>query len=165
MVKEFILGGQQYRINSDGSSVTVTGSEEDFTGALIISPWVQYEGKSHKVTKVGERAFEDCVGLTTVKIPGSVTEIGKLAFAGCRNTVIPNSVTEIANKAFCYCTGLFSVRIPQSVTEISNLAFCGCSSLASIIVECGNTRYDSRDNCNAIVESSTNTLLPVARIP
>lgn len=195
MVKEFILGGQQYRINSDGSCVTVTGSEKDFTGALIISPWVQYEGKSHKVTKVGERAFEDCVGLTTVKIPGSVTEIGKLAFAGCsglasivvdsenaiydsrdncnaiietatntliagcRNTVIPNSVTEIANKAFCYCTGLFSVRIPQSVTEISNLAFCGCSGLASIIVECGNTRYDSRDNCNVIVESSTNTLI------
>ena len=195
MVKEFILDGQQYRINSDGSSVTVTGSEKDFIEALIISPWVQYNGKNYKVTKIGESAFEDCVGLAMVKIPGSVTEIGKKAFAGCsgltsivvdsenaiydfrdncqaiietatntlivgcRNTVIPHSVTEIAGMAFCCSTGLISVRIPESVTEISNLAFCGCSGLASIVVERGNARYDSRNNCNAIIESSTNTLI------
>ena len=58
-----------------------------------------------------------------------------------------------------YCSGLTSITIPNSVTSIGNYAFNGCKGLTSIIVESGNTVYDSRNNCNAIIETATNTLI------
>ena len=78
---------------------------------------------------------------------------------GCQNTVIPNSVTSIGSSAFKNCTGLTSIIIPNSVTSINASAFDHCSGLSSIVVESGNATYDSRDNCNAIIETATNSLL------
>ena len=78
-------------------------------------------------------------------------------------TVIYNgttySVTSIGDWAFCFCTGLTSITIPNSVTSIGDCAFADCSSLTSIIVEDANSTYDSRENCNAIIETATNTLI------
>ena len=84
------------------------------------------------------------------------------------NVVIPSSVvyngntysvTSIGNSAFYECYGLTSVTIPNSVTSIDDYAFHNCSGLTSIKVESGNQKYDSRDNCNAIIEKSSNTLI------
>ena len=69
------------------------------------------------------------------------------------------SVTSIGNSAFSYCNGLTSVTIPNSVTSINYWAFDGCSGLTSIVVDGDNYKYDSRDNCNAIIESESNTLI------
>ena len=52
-----------------------------------------------------------------------------------------------------------SVTIPNSVTSIRQGAFGSCSGLTSIKVESGNSVYDSRENCNAIIETATNTLI------
>ncbi len=60
---------------------------------------------------------------------------------------------------FLGCSGLTSVTIHNSVTSIGYYAFSECSSLTSVTVEKGNKVYDSRDNCNAIIETATNTLL------
>ena len=79
--------------------------------------------------------------------------------AGCKTTTIPNSVTSIGDKAFFLCSGLTSVTIGNSVTSIGEEAFFGCSGLTSLKVEEGNPKYDSRNNCNAIIESSINTLI------
>ena len=101
-------------------------------------------------------------GCKNTTIPNSVTEIGNGAFEDCRgltSITIPNSVTEIGNSAFLRCSGLTSVTIPNSVTSIGNEALRLCSGLESIVVESGNSKYDSRDNCNAIIETATNTLL------
>ena len=95
-------------------------------------------------------------------IPNSVTSIGTAAFHGCSSltsVTIPNSVTSIGVSAFSGCTSLTSITIPNSVTSIGERAFSYCSSLTSIKVESGNTVYDSRGNCNAIIETSTNTLI------
>ncbi|MEE0990706.1 MAG: leucine-rich repeat domain-containing protein, partial [Paludibacteraceae bacterium] len=73
--------------------------------------------------------------------------------------IIPNGVTAIGDYAFFDCTSLTSVEIPSSVTEIGNSAFEGCSSLTSIVVEEGNSVYDSREGCNAIIETATNKLI------
>ncbi len=97
-----------------------------------------------------------------VTIPESVTGIGYFAFGSCTDltsVTIPDSVTIIGELAFSGCSGLTSITIPKGVTSIGNQAFNGCSSLGTITVEEGNTVYDSRDNCNAIVETKTNTLL------
>ena len=79
--------------------------------------------------------------------------------AGCQNTTIPNSVTGIEHYAFNGCSSLTSIKIPNHITNIQSNPFTSCSSLASIIVESGNPIYDSRDNCNAIIETATNTLI------
>ncbi|MBR4553464.1 MAG: leucine-rich repeat domain-containing protein, partial [Bacteroidaceae bacterium] len=65
----------------------------------------------------------------------------------------------IGDCAFEYCSGLTSITIPNSVTSIGSGAFAYCSGLTSIKVDAGNTKYDSRNDCNAIIETATNTLV------
>ena len=116
----------------------------------------------NSVTSIGSSAFYKCTNLTSVTIGNSVTSIGSSAFYKCTNltsVTIPNSVTSIGGSAFSYCSGLTSITIPNSVTSIGYYAFSGCSGLTSIKAENGNEKYDSRNNCNAIIETSTNTLI------
>ena len=118
------------------------------------------------VTSIGDHAFSGCSDLTSLTIPASVTSIGDYAFnycTGLKTLTIPASVTSIGKGAFHGCTGLTSVTIPISVTSIEPFAFSGCSDLTSISVKKGNTVYDSRGNCNAIIETATNTLIAVCK--
>ena len=111
---------------------------------------------------IASSAFQYCFGLTSITIPNSVTRIGNSAFSGCSgltSVTIPNSVTSIGEYAFYGCSGLTSIEIPNSVTSIGEYAFRDCSGLASISVESGNEKYDSRNNCNAIIETASNTLI------
>ena len=94
-------------------------------------------------------------------IPNSVVEIGSSAFSGISSLkaiTIPNSITAIRAAAF-NGTGLTSVYIPSSVTEITPNPFSNCNALESIKVDANNPVYDSRNNCNAIIEKKTNTLV------
>ena len=114
------------------------------------------------VTTIGEYAFADCNGLSYVSIGNSVTNIGNNAFFDCcglTSVSIPYSVTDIGGMAFAGCTGLTSITIPNSVTNLGYNVFVDCSSLKEIKVEEGNEKYDSRDRCNAIIETATNTLV------
>ena len=116
----------------------------------------------NSVTTIEQSAFFGCSSLTSVTIPNSVTTIGGSAFAGCSSltsVTIPNSVTTIGNSALQGCSGLTSVTIPNSVTTIGQSAFMECEGLTSIVVESGNPVYDSRNNCNAIIETASNTLI------
>ncbi|MBR1789141.1 MAG: leucine-rich repeat domain-containing protein, partial [Bacteroidaceae bacterium] len=140
-----------------GNSVTSIGSYA-FQGCSGLTSVDIGDG----VTSIGSYAFQGCTGLTSVTIPNSVTEIGESAFSGCTgltSVTIPNSVTEISYYAFKSCTGLTSVTIPNSVTKIRGSAFSGCTGLEQMRVEAGNTTYDSRENCNAIIETASNSLI------
>ena len=114
------------------------------------------------MTSIDSYTFNGCTGLTNVTIPDSVTSIGGGAFYGCTgltSVTIPDSVTNIGSYAFRGCTGLTSITIPDSVTSIDDYAFADCTGLASITVSSGNKNYDSRNNCNGIIETATNKLI------
>ena len=101
-------------------------------------------------------------GCQNTIIPDGVTSIGMDAFYNCSgltSITIPNSVEIIGENAFGWCSGLTSIDIPNSVWRIDREAFFACSGLKSIKVEEGNPVYDSRDNCNAIIETKYNNLL------
>ncbi|MBQ6499508.1 MAG: leucine-rich repeat domain-containing protein, partial [Ruminococcus sp.] len=159
------------------------GDDEPHPWGTNISKVIIEEG----VTSIGDYAFFNCTGLTSVTIPDSVTRISECAFADCTgltNVTIGNSVTIIDDEAFTGCTGLTSIDIPDSVTSIGWSAFAGCTGLTSVTIgksvtilldyvfgfqfmDCPNLTsikiaednpvYDSRDNCNAIIETETNS--------
>ena len=76
-----------------------------------------------------------------------------------KKVVIENGVTNIGDHAFDDCSNISSIIIPNSVTSIGYGVLSGCSGLTSIIVEKGNSQYDNRNDCNAIIESHSNTLI------
>ena len=114
------------------------------------------------VTNIGNSIFADCKYLSDVTISNGVISIGSSTFSGCSgltSITIPNSVTTIGDCTFEGCSSLTNITIPNSVTNIGWGVFRGCSDLTSITVEAGNTTYDSRDNCNGIIETATNKLI------
>ena len=101
-------------------------------------------------------------GCSTTVIPQGVTSIEGLAFEAqteLTSITFPNTLLRIRGRAFCGCSSLNAITIPSSVQVIEETAFWWCSSLTSIIVESGNNVYDSRNNCNAIIETATNRLI------
>jgi len=104
------------------------------------------------VTAIGEYAFNNCAGLTSVTISDSITEIGRDAFSYCiglTSVDIPEGVKSIGDSAFSYCTGLSLVTIPKSVNSIGDIKdgsmFEGCSALMQINVDVSNETYSSLD--------------------
>lgn len=107
-------------------------------------------------------AFKECYGLKNIIIPFGVKSIGYNAFAYCSNlesVTIPESVECIEDCAFQNCYALKELKIPASVTKIGDAVFRGDGSLISISVDKNNKFYDSRENCNAIIEKSNNKLI------
>ncbi len=112
------------------------------------------------VTSIGDYAFCKCSGLTSITIPNSVTSIGNSAFYNCKSLTsitIPDSVTSIGDYAFSDCSGLTSITIPDSVTSIGNCAFYSCSSLKNITVSSNNKNYTSEDG--VLINKDKNELM------
>jgi len=121
----------------------------------------------NSVSVISFGTFYYCIGLSIINIPNSVTTIDSDAFQGCvglKNITIPNSVTTIGVHAFRGCTGLTDLFIPNSVTTIGEAAFGGCTGLTDITVANDNPKYDSRDNCKAIIETASNALIQGCKV-
>ena len=134
---------------------------------------------------IGANAFEDCESLTNVNIPSTVKNIGSNAFSNCSsltnvtisdnssllyidsgafyNTklesfIIPESVTAIGSRVFGK-TNIKEIRIPKNVNNLMGDLVSECNLLESISVDEENVYYDSRNNCNAIIETELNCLI------
>ncbi len=102
------------------------------------------------------------IGCRKTVIPNSVTSIGVTAFSGRRGLVsmpIPDGVTTIGDYAFWSDEELTSVSIAKTVTNFGDAPYGGCGNITSFIIDPENPNYDSRNNCNAIIETATNTLI------
>lgn len=162
-----------YKITSDSTVSVCTKSRDhyDYTpmydgaysGDIVIPETVVvYPDHTYTVTGIDRHAFNNCKQLTSVLMPSTITFIGQGAFGAdtfLSSITIPGSVDSIESYAFMYCTGLTSLAIPSSVKTIGHHAFAGCNGLTSVTVASENTAYDSRDNCNAIIETASNTLV------
>ena len=140
-IPQFIILGENVKgVLDEATGVfTVSGTGDMYSQQTLPTDLIKTVVIEEGVTSIGDYAFFDCSGLTSIEIPNSVTSIGYAAFRDC--------------------TGLTSIEIPNSVTSIGSYAFYKCSGLTSIVVDGNNTKYDSRENCNAIIETETNTLI------
>lgn len=131
-----IRGGVLEKYNGAAMEIVVPNSvkiigEDAFMDCIGITSVVLPDS----VQEIGESAFRDCTALTSVVIPDSVQKIGSHAFENCKSLAsvkIPDSVQKIGDHAFAYCKSLASVKIPDSVQKIGDYAFYGCSSLTIV---------------------------------
>ena len=132
----------------------------------------------NSVTSIGRSAFVGC-GLTSIDIPNSVTSIEYDAFDGCAGLTSVTFHRDIHIPDFSNCSSLSSVIFSEGVTRVDlsnfryfdNLFISGSvisinssdrsiiHNLESIVVAPTNPKYDSREGCNAIIETATNTLI------
>lgn len=128
-------GSMQFKV--DGSEVTLIKMTGKGTKASIPG-YVKYNGKSYKVTKIGNKAFYKNTKLKTVTIPSTVTEIGNKAFYGCRKltkVTIPKNVKVIGGKAFYGCKKITKVTVKSAkLNKVGSKAFTGISKKAVIKV-------------------------------
>jgi DNA polymerase III epsilon subunit-like protein len=173
--KEELINTSRHALIYSEDGRTIINCDKSFEGELVVPKGVEHIAESafnsckaisihisDSVTSIGCNAFRNSRSLTSITIPNSVTSIGDYALAYCTrltSITIPNSVTSIGERALAYCTRLTSVRIGNSVTSIGFTPFLECCELTDIVVEEGNIMYDSRNNCNAIIEKSSNVLI------
>ena len=120
---------------------------------------VMFSGKNGLVEQYAFR-HDERVGI--MLLPDSVQQIESWAFDGCTSLTeinFPGSLEYIGFGAFKDCSKLKEIHIPESVTNLQEDSFSGCSGLTRITVDPNNPVYDSRDNCNAIIETATNQLI------
>lgn len=112
--------------------------EGAYSGDIVIPETVTCGDKVYTITGIDQAAFGNCPELSSVSLPGTIEHIDR--------------------KAFILTPLLTTIKIPSSTVSIASGAF-DAYSLSRIEVETGNAVYDSRDNCNAIIETASNTLI------
>lgn len=136
--KEIWIDDVQYRLNLVAKTAALIDAYKD--GTFIIPEKVTDNETEYTVTRIGDYAFSDQQWLYGITIPNTIKSIGMYAFYRCRH--------------------LGSLSIPESVEDINpNCLLLECEALTVIEVSEGNPKYDSRNKCNAIVETATNTLI------
>lgn len=133
------INGVYYQLQGD--TAILVGCEfwgDDCIPDQIIPETITQEGNTYTVTKIADNAFNRITWLRSIQIPNTVKYIGESAFESCLE--------------------LKSFYVPKSVTHIGLRAFINCDNLTSIVVDEENPVYDSREGCNAIIETATDRL-------
>lgn len=136
---DFVSNGiwYNYLVQSERTvSVTHANGYGYYTGSVTIPSTVTYNGTTYDVVMIGEKAFYDCIELSSVTLPNSIHDIGTSAFEGCSrltSITIPSNVANIYASAFKNCTNLYYVTLNTStLTCVEQHTFDGCRSLVSI---------------------------------
>ena len=164
--KEILVGDSLVYTLTSATTVSVGKGSTKPKGVLEIPATVtDADGDSFSITKIGNYAFEDCSGLTSVTLPNGITSISFSAFRRCTgltSVTIPESVKSLGQEAFCG-TGLSSVTIPASATSIGVAAFSQCTQLAVITVAEGNTKYIDIDGVLYTIDTTELVQFPIGK--
>ena len=146
------------------TSVTIPNSVTSI-GNYSFEGTAWYDNQPEGLVYAGDFAYKykgTMPANTSITLKEGTVGIASCAFLRCSgltSVTIPNSVTSIGDCAFYDCSSLTSIDIPSSVTSIGKRVFVKCLALTSIKVQIENTKYDSREDCNAIIETASNTLV------
>lgn len=177
-----VIDGITYQQLNDTEAELING-EQYSSAELVIPAQVQIGGKQLNVVSIGPKAFYGN-SVKRVEMPNTVKSIGVQAFYFCENlrqVTFSNSLKQIGNHAFYYCHDIKKLELPATLTSVGEGAFYYCHNVDSLFIprnlvnigvaafaRCGsqsivvapeNTKYDSRGNCNAIIETATGLLL------
>lgn len=150
-------GDYEYEVDKKTGEATISRYKGNSESVIIPE-----EIDGYKVTGIGDYALNGCEEIKSLGIPYGVKDLGVGAFQGCKgikNIEIPNSVIRIGSCAFRECELLTDIYIPSSVTNIEGAVFMECAGLNTITVSDENPVYDSRNNCNAIIETAGNRFI------
>ena len=170
------------RTNIVGDSVKCMAREEVFYTVDSLRYRISYDGPqpTATVTDAGYGSRVPVLGDSTFIVPRSVTiggrdylvrKIGRQAFAGhpeIKHLVISEGTEIVNDDAFAYCLNLESISLPATLEILAPASFRGCSAVEIISIAEGNGTYDSREGCNAIIETDKGTLVlgcKATRIP
>ena len=135
----FSIGDLTFTVlTEEGNSgtVSVKAASTEISGKVIIPESVSNNGVEYTVTEIADQAFWKCTGMTSVKIPESITYVGSLGFKECTSLdslVFPNDDMKFSYWYVCQgCTNLTYVRLPEHLTRLSYFMFAECENLESI---------------------------------
>jgi len=149
------IGANPFSMNSQLTSIQVDGGNPNYedrgsnaifdksSNTLIAG--CKNTNIPYGVTRIGDQAFKETTGLTSVTIPDSVTSIGDHAFDSCTgltSVTIPDNVNSIGEYVFAYCFNLNSVNIPDGITELKNSLFYKCINLTKVVIPNSVTRIE-----------------------
>lgn len=129
--------------------------------SVNVGATVTYKNTTFTVNNINDYAFYGNQHLEEVTFANQGS-IRAYALSGCSELTSVNlaeGVTSIGENAFDACNKLASFALPASVTSLGKALLNGCNGLTAITVAAENTQYDSRNNCNAIIEKESNKLI------
>lgn len=156
IIEDVIIDNFSYDLNTNKKEAKLrNGSQEMYSGDIIIPMSVTYLGEDYKVTSVKEGAFSKNTNITSVFIPSSIKAIESSAFCGCLKLThlsIADGLEEIGDYAFSGCDGLNLVTLPNSVNTIGSKAFYACHNLTTLIFGSGisSIGYEAFYGCDKI---------------
>ena len=155
---KIVVGGDYYYNSSKGGIYTSNDEIGDF--AFWNCSGLTSLTLPSGVTQIGEDAFLGCRGLTSLSLPSSITELGDGAFKDCSgltSLTLPVGITKIGDGTFWNCSGLTSLTLPANLIEIGRNSFMNCSGLTSLALPAGITKI----GCYAFLDCSSLTSLEI----
>ena len=127
---EFIVDSIRYRVNDEGGTCSVTGTDGEVSGDIVIPSTVN----GYIVSEIASYAFYNCSGITSLSLPNTVMTINDSAFRLCQSltSIDLSGVGVIGIYAFAYCTSLSEVHFSTKLAAIGEAAFTGCTALQEI---------------------------------
>ncbi|MDE6370679.1 MAG: leucine-rich repeat domain-containing protein, partial [Duncaniella sp.] len=144
-----------YSYDDDANTCTITGYDlgVEYDEAYGYDKIKRPEGDlvipakkdNYTVTSIGEKAFYQCSGLTSVSLPETVTSLGLWAFRSCRNIskveyasmesffrMDGKSAFEEGYNLYIAGNEVTEITIPDTFTQVANCMFYNCSGLTSV---------------------------------
>ena len=158
-VENWDINGDGELSYSEAAAVTDLGQVFKSNRTIELFEELQY---FTGLTTLPECAFQNCMNLLKVRLPRTIITIEHSVFENCyklTDVTLHEGIESIDWAAFSGCRSITSVTIPASTTSLSSNPFSHCYILSEVSVAEGNPVYDSRNNCNAVIETATNKLV------